>query len=215
MPRKNGSGQRSGLYSEQRFTNWTKHDPFWSEVDALPVSMTPRASIDRSGRESLPVYDRPLAEGFVRPWNVQDVVDVLTAIPQEFLDGLNGVYLLGGTVRQRQSKKFLFGMYQGTRIFLFPLQARMMSQIWKQRPKPNIENEYTKFGATITSHGKGQAVLNFDSTSLRAFCLYDVLLHEVGHHVDRADVSVNTERYAKWFAQYQHARLRELGESQF
>ena len=214
MPRRHGGGQRSGLYSEQRFTNWTKHDPFWSEVDALPESMTPRALINRSGSESLPVYDRPLADGFVRPWNVQDVVDVLTTIPQEFLDGLNGVYLLGGTARQRKSKRFLYGTYQGTRIFLFPLQARMMSQIWKQRPKPNIEKNYTKFGATINSHCKGEAVLNFDPKSLRAFMLYDVLLHEVGHHVDRDDVSLNTERYANWFSEYQHARLRELGQPQ-
>ena len=214
MPRKNSGGPRSGLYSEQRFTNWTRHDPYWSEVDALPPSMAPRASIELPNGSALPIFDRPLAEGFLRPWSIQDVVGVLTAIPEGLLDGLSGVYLLGGTARQRQGKTFLYGMYQGSRIFLFPLQARMLSQIWKHRPKPNIEKNYTKFGATITSNGKGQVVLSFDAKSLRAFYLYDVLLHEVGHHVDEADSSPNRERYANWFAEYQYARIRELRESQ-
>jgi hypothetical protein len=51
------------------------------------------------------------------------------------------------------------------------------------------------------------ATLQFDSSSLRRFYLYDVLLHEVGHHVDRDHMSENAERYASWFADFQHAQL--------
>ena len=44
----------------------------------------------------------------------------------------------------------------------------------------------------------------FSLRSLRRFYLYDVLLHELGHHVDkRADEKNNAarERYAEWFVE--------------
>src|SRR5580658_1561284 len=96
-----GSGQRSNLYSNQRFTNWRPDDHYWAEVEALPHKMRPRVEVGRGSEEPLGVFDRPLAEGFVRPWSVGDVADVLRSIPERHLLGLTGVYLLGGTVRQR------------------------------------------------------------------------------------------------------------------
>lgn len=70
-----------------------------------------------------------------------------------------------------------------------------------------VAKDYTKFGATLVPEGKGGALLTFDESSLRLFYLYDVLLHEVGHHVDRESNADNTDRYAHWFAEFQHARL--------
>jgi hypothetical protein len=90
-----GSGQRSNLHSEQRFTNWSPHDPYRGEVETLPSKMRPRAEVARSEEAPLAVFDRPLTEGFLRPWSVDDVVAVLRAVPDQYLGGLTGVFLLG------------------------------------------------------------------------------------------------------------------------
>jgi len=203
-----GSGQRSGLYSDQRFTNWSTHDPYWSEVETLPQKMRPRAEVARGTEVPLGI-NRPLAQGFVRPWSVEDVADVLQSIPDQFLTGLTGVFLLGGTSRQRSLKRLAYGIYSTNRVFLFALPERMLEQSLSKMPKPNVAHAYTKFGVTITPSDKGGAKLRFDAVSLRSYFLHDVLLHEVGHHVDREHRSDNAERYATWFAEFQHARLVE------
>jgi len=145
----------------------------------------------------------------MRPWTTQDAADVLGAIPSEFLTDMTGVFLLGGTTRQRSLSKVTYGMYRRGRIFLCAYPKRMLAQKWSKMPKPSVAKEYTKFGAILDSDGKGGALLTFDESSLRQFYLYDVLLHEIGHHVDREENADDAERYAHWFADFQHARLLE------
>jgi hypothetical protein len=186
------------------------HSPYFAETETLAPKMRPRALVTRDFEEPLGVFDRPLSDGFLRTWSTEDVVGVLEAIPKKFLTELVGVFLLGGTARQRQLKKITFGMYSRSRIFLFALPSHMLTQQWSKVPKPSLAKEYTKFGATFTPAAKGTATLTFDESSLRLFYLYDVLLHEVGHHVDREGRSDDAERYAHWFADFQHARLREM-----
>ena len=153
------------------------------------------------------MFDRALADGFVRSWSAEDVADVLRSIPNQFLAGLTGVFLLGGTTRQRGRKSLTYGLYTGRRIFLCALPSRMLEQHLTKMPKPSVVHTYTRCGATLTPDGKGGARLLFDSASLRRFYLYEVLLHEVGHHLDRDHRSENAERYADWFADFQQARL--------
>jgi hypothetical protein len=206
-----GSGQRSGLYSEQRFTNWSTHDPYWSELETLPRKMRPQAEVEREAQPALGVYDWPVAERFLRPCTPEDVAGVLGTIPSEFLTDLTGVFLLGGTTRQRGlTKKVTYGMYGRGRIFLFAYSEKLLTQKWSKMPKPSTAKEYTKFGGSLVSDGKGGALLTFDESSLRLFYLYDVLLHEVGHHINRFNSADDTERYARWFADFQHARLQDL-----
>ena len=90
---------------------------------------------------------------------------------------------------------------------MFAPPERILMQKWAKRPKPSSASEYTKFGAIFASTDKIGAILEFDESSPRLFYLYDVLLHEVGHHVDREPRSHNAERYAHWFAEFQNARL--------
>jgi hypothetical protein len=171
--------------------------------------MRPRAEVARSKQAPLGVFDRPLTEGFLRPCSVDDVVTVLRAVPEQYLSDLTGVFLLGGTTRQRRLKKITYGMYSGNQIYLFALSEPRLTQIWSATPKPSVAKRYEQFGVAITSLGDGTAKVQFDEVSLRRFYLYDVLLHELGHHVDRDHRAGDAERYAKWFAEYQHSRLQE------
>ncbi len=169
--------------------------------------MRAKAEIPQEGEDSLGVFERPLSPGFIGPWTVNDLVVVLTQVPSAFLSGLSGVYLMAGTARQRRLRSLTFGIYASARIYLFPVPQESLAQGWPSSSKPSEIKRYTKFGATVESSGRRGATVTFDERNLRRFYLYDVLLHELGHHVDRFGAARNAERYALWFSEFQHARL--------
>jgi hypothetical protein len=84
----------------------------------------------------------------------------------------------------------------------------MLTDNWGQLPKPTIVEEYKRMGAKWKQNDSVWS-LEFDQSSLKRFYLFDVLLHELGHHVDRRIRGRDTEsaeRYAEWFAQ-EYAQL--------
>jgi hypothetical protein len=204
-----GAGPRSNIYSESRFTNWATHDPHELEINALPPRMRAAGTIARAEGQALRIFERPLMARFVRPISVTDVESVLTRVPRDFLSELSGVFLLGGTDRQRRLRSPTYGLYWRSNVYLCPLAVDQLSQRWDHPPKPNVAQQYTKFGARFTPAERGAVTLTFDEPSLRMFYLYDVLLHEIGHHVSQHLRGQSAERYAQWFADFQQARLRE------
>ena len=206
---KRGSGQRSGLYSEAKFTNWSPFDPFFAEARKAREDRKPFASVPLPTGAVVPIFEWPLQPGFSRPFSAEDVRRVLSDIPSEHLEDLVAVHLLGGTAKERKSHQVRYGLYFNCRVYLHPLPERFLNQRWDPPPKPSVIREYARFGARFVCDA-GEWRLCFEPESLRLFCLLDVLLHEVGHHVDR-DVRPNpgpaSERYAKWFANYLSNRL--------
>ena len=195
------------MYSSQRFTNWTPHDPHWSEVEALPTRPRPTTSLRQEPGEALSVFERRLAADFVRPCTATDVVNVVATVPRQFLDHLAGIYLMGGTAKQTRARGLTFGLYSRDRIFLFPIPAQKLATGWTCSGTPAVIQSYRLFGADIQPGRRGVTV-TFDEYSLRRFYLYDVLLHEIGHHADRQKRShKDSERFARWFAEYQHSHL--------
>ena len=69
-------------------------------------------------------------------------------------------------------------------IFLNPFPESGMVSRWRKLPPPHIKQEYTRAGATH-ERKNGWWVRTFTPESLRNFYLYDVLPHEIGHHVER------------------------------
>lgn len=204
------NGPRSGFYSEQRFTNWTPHDPYWLEVEALSRRMRPKASLPRPAADPVKIFERRLAAGFVRPFTTADVASVLACIPAGFLDELAGVYLMAGTVKQARTRVPTYGMYWENQVFLFPVPARRLADGWFCSSNRAELQRYLACGAGLRSARRGLTV-QFDDESLRRFYLCEVLLHEVGHHVDRSRRSAKAgERYADWFAAFQRVNLPPL-----
>jgi len=200
------SGPRSGLYSEQRFTNLTTHDPYWLEVEALPRGARPKAVVPRADG-ALRIFERQLAPRFVRPFTAADVAGVLSTIPPGFLDELAGVYLMAGTAKQERSRTPTYGMYWENQIFLFPVPEQRLIDGWFCSSNRAELQKYLACGAVLRS-ARRWATVHFDDESLRRFYLCEVLLHEVGHHVDRSRRSAKrAERYADWFAEFQHVEL--------
>ena len=208
---KRGSGERSNWYSGSKFTNWTPFDPYSSELRSARRDVRPSKTVERGPDQSpLPVFEAALHDDFIRPASGVEIAATLELVPAEFLTGLAGVFLLSGTRKQaRALRLFRYGCYASGDIHLHAFPKALLHLNLKGDLKPSVEREYLRAGAKIR-RGRGGSVLEFDPASLRAFYLYDVLLHEVGHHVDeRVDSRPcrAAERFAEWFAE---AQAREL-----
>jgi hypothetical protein len=205
---KMGGGQRAGAYSESKLTNWTRYDPWHAEIASLPARLKPACVLDAEADEPIAIYERPLHAAFVRGYTAEDVAAVLRRVPAEFLRGLQGVFLMGGTTKQQRSYfsgESVLGCYSEAErtIYLFPHAREALDAIWKKAPRPHIQQEYIRAGATLTRTPQGLSIV-FDAHSLRRYFLHNVLLHELGHHADRHKASdrASAERYAEWFAQH-------------
>jgi hypothetical protein len=76
-----------------------------------------------------------------------------------------------------------------------------MTEVWPHLPKPSVRREYERAGA-FWRQVTGGWQLEFAPESLRRFYLNDVLLHEVGHHVNRGSRKNkrDAEAFANWMA---------------
>lgn len=133
-------------------------------------------------------------------------------MPAKFVENLEAIVLLGGTTKQRKSAYRRYGVYFSNKIFIHAYPKCQLERRYKHAPKPSILNEYKRAGARIEKLSSTLSI-QFDKHSLRKFFEQDVLVHEIGHHVDRANFHRKThkkiEGFAEWFATHYgfHARL--------
>jgi hypothetical protein len=135
---------------------------------------------------------------------VSDVVSVLEAIPREFLPGLRSIYLMGGTWKQDKialGDLYYYGECGWNTVYLYAFPRRRLHYRLRQLAKPDIRQEFERAGAVFRQDGDGW-ICEFDETSLRTFYLYDVLIHEIGHHVDRDNWGGKTHSEAEGFAEW-------------
>ena len=160
----------------------------------------------------LPIFVRRLHPDFLRPFSPDDVGEVLSSVPARFLLGLVGVHLLAGSLKQAKaasSQLFHYGCYGNGRICLHPFPRKLVRRRLSHLPKPDVMRAYQRAGAEYEEHGGGYT-LSFSEASLTRFYLYDVLFHEIGHHVDRQlqrHGRRESESFAKWFAVEQARQL--------
>lgn len=163
------------------------------------------------GEGQLPIYATPLRPEFALPVSVDEVAAVLEKLPRRLLAGLEGVYLLGGSQRQVVSGRY-WGCYYRRKVFLFAAPRAWLSWRTAEYPGPALLR-VSALRPRIRREGSSW-LTEVDERKLRDFYLYDVLLHEVGHHVDfrrngyRWRSRLKTERYAEWFAASYGKRLR-------
>jgi hypothetical protein len=179
---------RMGNYAEAKFTNWRPFDAYEGEIATLPEKMRPRSVFLLGNEKRCRIYERPLHPRFLRPFTAEDVHRVLAQVPLPFLQGLHAIYLMGGTEKQETmafSRLYTYGQYRTSTksIYLFAFPQKCLSYQTKKHPRPDIAQEYTRAGAKVERSGN-KTIFRFDIESLREFYLSDVLVHEIGHHVD-------------------------------
>jgi len=84
-------------------------------------------------------------------------------VPGEFLRGLRGVFLLGGTRKQAKTawgRLFRFGSYSCGMIFLHPMPRAMTEQHYRRLPKPSDTRPYRRAGCRFLRAAGGWVCLN-------------------------------------------------------
>jgi hypothetical protein len=155
------------------------------------------------------VVEEPHAD-FVRPLTRANISDTLAKVPFEFTEGLDAVILLSGSTKLAKvsRRQFCYGTYLDGRVFLAPFPKSLLLRTYKRPPKPSILLEYKRAGAEVRETAQG-LVVEFSVDALTRFYCRDVLLHEVGHHVDRhfKKTERKHEGFADWFATEHGYRL--------
>ncbi len=137
------------------------------------------------------------------PVTPDEVRRKLNSLPTHFLKELKGVMLLGGSNKQLKTARgnlSCFGAYFDEVIFLFPFPKKEITTCCVTLPPPHLKKDYEKAGA-IYFFKKQKWYRYFSKKALKTFYLNDVLVHELGHHVDRNTKNERkAEGYAEWFA---------------
>lgn len=207
---------RTGPRSKLKFTNRFPFDPYDGELDYWRKRLKPKRTLYLADDQKCQIYEQPLHPAFLRPWTCDDVVLVLQSLPGWLLDGLEAVYLTGGSRKQFQvarSRLFRYGTYSNRRIWLHALPGCRLRYTRGGPPAPHITEGYRRTGVACITHQK-RWIRHFNPESLRCFYMSDVLVHEVGHHADHHGAerrsSRDAERFAEHFVRQYGAQIREL-----
>lgn len=204
-------GARSGSWSESKYTNLSKFDPGDTEIKRV-LNVHYQEIFEKDG---MAIIMKPIHPNFILPLTKHCIRATIDSIPAEFTRELEGVVTLGGSRKQERVFRsiFAYGRYFSGSIWLHPFPKSFMVSELTSLPKPHILNEYRRAGAKIEGENNHWTI-SFDEDSLRTFYLRDVLLHEIGHHVDALNKMTKThkksEGYAEWFASEYGFRLRTV-----
>lgn len=202
-------GTRTGAWAESKFTNLNDFDPADSEIERAYR----KHYREIFKKEKLAVIVNPVHPAFALPLTRLEIQNTIASIPSEFTRDLKGIVCLSGSKKQERVFRniFAYGRYFDGSIWLHRYPKGFMVSYYTSLPKPSILNDYKRAGAKIAGE-TGNWSISFDDDSLRDFYLRDVLLHEVGHHVDALNSLKKTHRksegYAEWFASEYGFRLR-------
>lgn len=189
-------GPRSNEGSKSRLSNWGHYDPYESEE--RPRWWKPVAEVQISESVTLPIFRFPCAPGFIQVLSPDDIVQQLNDIPAEYLRGLSEIQILGGTQKQWKSSR--------SSAFHYACYVRGVCRI-KIHAYP-----LNRLASYRSNQEVSEATLNW----LQRFYLYDVLIHEIGHHNDKnlyKHCYRKREGYADAFAE-RFAYLRRRAEAQ-
>jgi len=113
----------------------------------------------------------PTMEGFLRCCSPEQVETKLRQISPEFIEGLRAVFILGGTQKQLKS--------WGSGVTTY-------GHYWR---------------SCVFLHACPAGSGRYSLTESRTFFISDVLVHEIGHHVDKRHTTTKErERFAEAFA---------------
>ena len=113
----------------------------------------------------------PTLEGFLRPCSLDQVESKLREIRPEYIEGLRAVFILGGTQKQLKS--------WGSSVTTY-------GHYWR---------------SCIFLHAYPSEGRRLNPTQLRTYFIRNVLVHEIGHHVDQHYTTTKErERFAEAFA---------------
>ena len=162
----------------------------------------------RRGPDSpVPIRADNPSRDFLHPAGPAEIAEVLAALPPADIAGLAGI-TLARVPWTRYDRDDSFGFYdpldREITLRAFPADLRLYA--WGREPSDRERREFDPFCANW-QRGRDGWYLQWTEESLQRFYLYDVLLHEIGHHVaDRGKPIGKTRRSANEDFAHDYAR---------
>ncbi len=148
--------------------------------------------------DSYEVVVQQPGRGYQHVVTEQDVRQRLSGLPAGFTTPLQVVQLSRMTRKKRSFP--CYGMQWGTAIYLYPIETELV-EYFGRPPRPAEYNETRLFGGKWEQQGGRVWKLTWTPATIRDFYLNNVLIHELGHLLDKRNNSYqDRERFAEWFA---------------
>ncbi len=195
---KGPQGVQNDRFSGSKVSNLSPFQPFWSATEKIYAKYRGRIK----NRTYPFIRVESTHSEFVFPITLVEIQTVLQAVPPKFVYGIKAVLIPSGTRKQIKAANslYIYGEYWQQCIFLHPYPKKFMVINNGKGLKPHELEAFKRAGAEIQNVGNNLEV-SFTELSLRNFYLKDVLMHEIGHHVDQnRRAQKKRERFAEWFA---------------
>ena len=190
------------IRTKSQFSLGSAFDPFYSEVlNSRPIY---RRSYTLSifDTHGIHITENTVHPLFILPCGVNDVLNSLRIIPHENLHSLKGIHILGGTNKQLKCARgslAKYGCYYNSRIYLFAYPKRDLDVSFRRPPHLDVLNDFRMCGARITYHRF--VSIHINKHALRRFYMYNVLFHEIGHHLE-SGLGQRSTRCSESFARH-------------
>ena len=175
------------------------------QIDQGPF-VPPEDWHEPSYASSYRVLRQQAGNGYQHIITEQQIRERLEELPARFVAPLDVVQLSRMT---RKKKTFpCYGMQWGSTIYLYPVEAGLVEYFYRA-PSPAVMTDTRMFGGRWHQDGLGWR-LAWTEETIRDYYLNNVLIHELGHLLDRRNSSYrDRERFAEWFAiEYGYAPSR-------
>ncbi len=179
-------GQRArGLQKNDRYAFAPPED--WHE---------PKESDARA--ETYRIVVQPAGDGYRHVLTPREIRRRLAQLPAAMLEKLEVVQL------SRLTRKKLsfpcYGMQWGPTVYLYPIETSLV-ECYPRPPRPAQQNEARMFGGRWIQSAPDEWQLIWTEAAIKDYYLNNILIHELGHLVDRRNEGcADRERYAEWFA---------------
>ena len=134
-----------------------------------------------------------------------EVEDRLLELPKSLLKPLQVVQLSGMTRKKKTNP--CYGMQWGNAIYLYPVEEELI-EYFSRPPRPAEYNGTRKFGGRWQQSSSSLWKLIWTEQTIRDFYLENILLHELGHLLDKQNENyADRERRAEAFAD-EHGQVK-------
>lgn len=120
--------------------------------------------------------------GYIHPATTAEIAHILRFFGDQCIYGLRSVELARGDRGERDDAAVMGRLVVPGRIMLYNQQPSPW--LLPRGLSPATAARLQHAGAIIESSGaRGQMIVSWPATTLRDYMLFDVLMHEIGHHL--------------------------------
>jgi len=153
------------------------------------------------GRDNKPaplprvIVKRPRS-GYVHPASKAEIVDMLRFFGEECTYGLRSIELLQSGLRHHSDEVRFGTLLVPGRIVLY--EQPPSPWVLPGRLSEKAQEKVCRAGASLESMSEpSQTIVSWPADTLRDFMLFDVLMHEIGHHLLQHDKGKRRKRVAR------------------